>query len=71
MRWLTKFEKRRNLFLSDKRVRKINRFLFLPKEIKGEVRWLEFVSIRQVLEFNPSGYDTSASYDWVDKNWVK
>jgi len=39
--------------------RVISRFLFFPRSINGECRWMERASIKQKLERN-----------WVDSVWV-
>lgn len=44
----------------------IRKFLLFPKELKGEVRWLEYASIKQIfLEqlWSPG------SYSWVSIDW--
>lgn len=51
-------------YAGDERV--IRRFLLFPKEIKGEVRWLEWASIRQQL----NGRTTHDGPEWVDIAWV-
>jgi hypothetical protein len=45
-------------------VREIRKFLWLPLEIKYEVRWLEFATVRQCYEY---GYDLSG---WVDVAFI-
>lgn len=46
-------------------------FLFLPKELGGQTRWLELAAIRQ--EWKPvikwSGWDTYRDCEWVDVAW--
>ena len=50
----------------DKRV--INKFLFFPKLIGEEWRWLERVQILQVYE--PDEYYESVICFWEDKKWI-
>lgn len=55
----------------------IERFLILPKLIKGEWRWLERAKWRQVVmlltSLSPgSGYSPGQRYPtWVDKEWLR
>ena len=48
--------------LTDKRV--VIRFLFLPKTINKEWRWLELVGIEQELVIN------KGVWKYIDINWV-
>lgn len=50
----------------DQRV--IRRFLFLPKCIKGEWRWLSFSWIEQAFVKSVWGLDHMTA--WEDRNWV-
>jgi hypothetical protein len=64
MRWKAKVHK-----IGDTRT--ITRFLFLPRQIGGEVRWLEFVQIRQVVrecahEILPPPF---SAWRWVDESF--
>jgi hypothetical protein len=44
--------------------RTITKFLFFPKRIRGETRWLEIATFEQ--EY----LDTRTSRDWLDWKWV-
>ena len=46
-------------------MRIITRFLFLPKRIRNEVRWLETVKIKQVAEC----YQGCSIVFWNDVQW--
>jgi hypothetical protein len=49
-------------------VRIVEKFLFLPKTINGETRWLEKAKFRQRFEFY---YDALYVWEeWNDMNWV-
>ena len=46
----------------------IRRFLLLPRNIDGDVRWLENVWIRQrVIDIDPRSY--AQKLKWVDVKW--
>lgn len=60
MRWKKYYPK-------DKEERIIKKFLFMPLEIKSEVRWLEFAKIKQ--EFVVTRAPFSWSY-WRDIEFV-
>ena len=60
MRW----KKRRQPMFNDERI--INKFLFFPKEINNDVRWLERVMYKEIfLKSYPSGI-----YSWVKDCWI-
>jgi hypothetical protein len=47
----------------------ISKFLFLPKELNGEIRWLERVKIKQKFQFYMNIIivcEEWEDYDWVD-----
>lgn len=58
MRWI-----RKPNVVGDTRI--IRRFLFLPREIRYETRWLEYAEIEQVYESVRAGYN-----GWADNHWV-
>ena len=79
MRWKKKQKKIKNTTehysVGDTRI--ITKFLFFPKCINDEYRWLEFANIKQVLEkqtnweyFEIVGYYEYEEYVWVDKEWI-
>ncbi|MBD3256572.1 MAG: hypothetical protein GF383_15870 [Candidatus Lokiarchaeota archaeon] len=49
-------------------------FLLFPRSIKGEMRWLETVIIRQRLEeigdINAEDVNARLEYKWVDKEYL-
>lgn len=47
-------------------VRTINKFLFLPRTINGQSRWLEWARIKQ--EYRPGSW-SDGPY-WEDIEWV-
>lgn len=49
-------------------MRTVRRFLFLPRKLRGEIRWLEFSQIRQ--EYMPSSFNDTCPGYWVDREWV-
>lgn len=52
------------------RVRVINKFLFFPKRIGNEVRWLEKSSIKQKLHYVFDVTSGSIWWEWRDVEWV-
>lgn len=60
MRWGTKPAKH----VGDKKV--VKKFLFLPKKIENEWRWLERAEILQAFLFN----DYWREFKWKDIEWV-
>ncbi len=48
-----------------------SKFLFFPKQINGEVRWLEYVKWKQTFHTNKlSDYTPKYSYSyWRDDKW--
>lgn len=54
----------------DKRI--VNRFLWLPKTIGSQTRWLEHVPILQVYRESVetyTGYDCGSPAGWCDVDW--
>lgn len=53
-------------------VREVKRFLFIPKRIGNEVRWLEFVVIKQSYVSFMTAYDLGGvvEFGWKDMAWV-
>lgn len=67
----------KDLKLGGKRV--ITKFLWLPKVINDEVRWLEWASLQQEVvslrtafyfDNGKREYVTQYKYKWVDRKWV-
>ena len=52
----------RKTYIKNKRV--ISRFLFLPRIIGSEMRWLEFSKIEQEIAF------VGFRWIWIDKQWI-
>jgi hypothetical protein len=52
--------------------RTIHGFLFLPRHIAGQVRWLEFATIRQRMArlMVDDEYGPEEILDWIDIAWV-
>jgi hypothetical protein len=73
MRWKKIFKPKETLRLGIERT--VTRFLFLPRTINGETRWLELVKIKQRFQKIPvSGYELhapAANIKWVDVEWIK
>lgn len=74
-----KWYKKEKLKIGDTRV--ISKFLFWPKTIGGETRWMENVSIEQETyyyshttkganRFRPFHNDPSTNYKWQDNCWL-
>jgi hypothetical protein len=62
MKWIAKKE----LCLGDIRVK--NKFLLFPKNINGEVRWLEKAKYSQKYE---TVYSSGNKwYQWIDIEWI-
>jgi hypothetical protein len=59
MKWKVKYPT-----IGDTRI--IKRFLFLPRCIEGEVRWLEFVKIKQMYKINYMDADSWYDIAFVD-----
>lgn len=55
--------------LKNGEVRESNGFLFLPKKINGETRWLEFARWKEMVNFR---YDTSGAvrFHWQAFSWI-
>lgn len=51
----------------DKRI--ISKFLFIPKELNNEFRWLERARIEQVYHF-PFRYGVWSDVRWIDKEKI-
>jgi hypothetical protein len=73
MRWKKNLKSKDILRLGNERV--VTRFLFWPKTINGESRWLELVRIKQRFQKIPvpGGYEMhppSANIKWVDIEWI-
>jgi hypothetical protein len=63
LRW--SFKKPR---VGEKRI--IKKFLFLPKTIKGETRWLEWVTIEQQYLDSPGDIIIIDCPVWIDIDWI-
>ena len=63
MRWKTKSEPQ---FL-DSRIKE--HFLFFPKKIENEWRWLERAKYKQIYEYI-SGHGDFPPLGWIDKEWI-
>ena len=62
MRWKTKSEPQ----WLDTQIKE--HFLFFPKKINNEWRWLEKAKYKQCYE---EGWDDGIYYaDWIDKEWI-
>ena len=48
----------------------LRKFLFLPKRIGDETRWLEFVKIKYRKEFVVISIDGMAELKWVAKEFI-
>jgi len=46
----------------------VSKFLFLPKHIKGECRWLEYATFEQACIRGI--LDPILHWAWVDKRWI-
>jgi hypothetical protein len=66
MRW-EKIEKARP---QEGDTRVITKFLFRPRCIGKEHRWLEMAKISQKLELQMAYYMGCSKLEWVDKEWV-
>jgi hypothetical protein len=64
MRWATK---RRPL---DGQFRLRSRFLWAPKTIEGETRWLEFADWWERYSYTDTDWDTGPSYGWTVVRWA-
>ncbi|UUV47066.1 hypothetical protein [Bacillus phage vB_BanS-Thrax5] len=64
MRIIPKSER---LVLGDIRV--IKRFLFLPRRIRGEIRWLEVAHIKQQV-IKKYTWGLSKEKGWIDIGWA-
>lgn len=62
MRW-----KKEQYDFTDTRIKE--HFLFLPKRIGNECRWLERAKYKQIYEYNRAG-DGSLFLMWADKEWI-
>jgi hypothetical protein len=53
-------------------IRRVTKFLFLPKVINDELRWLEKATYRQMYEqvLNLSSSGTGLENIWYDMSWV-
>jgi hypothetical protein len=69
MKWISKYRKREELE-KNKATRIISRFLFFPKEIKKETRWLETATFEQLMIYSIGGLTEPGSYHWQDINWI-
>ena len=76
MRWIKKKNNTaiEHYYVGDTRI--IKKFLFVPKCINNEYRWLEFANIKQVFQkqinwkyYDGIGYYEYGEYVWVDKEW--
>ena len=46
-------------------------FLFFPKTINGETRWLEYASwIERLCRMYQPFFETEEGIDWIPKRWV-
>ena len=74
MRYKTKFGKNKELYDNGARTRIKYRFLYLPKRIKYEWRWLEMAMYKEELIYEPDGHDDYTSWDagyaWVSTEWI-
>jgi len=74
MKWTSDFNLNKEFWEADLKERVIEKFLWFPKRIGTEWRWLEKCKIRQKLEHEEAGasIDGSAwdeSYTWSDVKW--
>jgi hypothetical protein len=65
MRWIKKPKPQ----IDDTRI--VTRFLFFPKCIDGECRWLETAQIKQRYDPGQNGYPPLYFMEWVDDCWLK
>jgi hypothetical protein len=67
MRWRSKWD---DIWYGDTRV--VSKFLFFPKRIDREWRWLEKASYRQICVkvMNHGSYDYRYHKEWADKEWI-
>lgn len=79
MQWVKKEKKSKSPKEGDRRI--VLRFLFLPKEINGVVRWLCFAKIEQRFWHSETKYHSSGGVFggpcttggmrwWSDESWV-
>jgi hypothetical protein len=43
----------------------VRKFLWLPLEIDGEMRWLERATIEEQVQYFPTGWD------WMPRRWIE
>ena len=64
MRWFEKEKKKKPIF-SDMETRVVRKFLWFPKKIGKETRWLEFASYEQI--YYKSYFDKDHNYHSMDR----
>lgn len=72
MRWIDLDVKMRR-FYENNSTRIIKRFLIIPRKIKDEYRWLEFVKIKQNITQEKRVTDMASyyyEYVWTDLEWI-
>ena len=72
MRWKHNRTKKKPPFEGQLRVIH-QKFLFIPKRIKNEIRWLEYATYMQLYKkYHVSVPDGPryTSYKWVDEDWL-
>ena len=74
MKWLNKNDMLKKFYESndnETKKRTVKKFLFLPKNIDGVVKWLEIVTISQYLVCYSSLWSEYEKYVWDDWGWVE